>query len=290
MFPVPRSLNKPEYFYNHKQLFLRLKMLVNTKPKGQVSIPLFKNVFTYSCADDIGRALHAFGLYDLCVSEALWRLVTQDSTVLDIGANIGYFSALCSYKVGSKGKIYAFEPNPQILPTLKVNTRSLENVRIMPWALSNKDGMQSLYGPQSYSENKGLASLLGQAGEEIAHVDLKRLDDLKLSPKLIKMDVEGHELQVLEGGVKTLATVENIIFEEHNLQKSGVKDFLMNKGFQIYYLQKNFKFLSVVSINSSYTINPYEPPNFLATKYTEQEIAQIFSGDRWKFLDEFQRL
>ncbi|MCC6138419.1 MAG: FkbM family methyltransferase, partial [Bdellovibrionaceae bacterium] len=199
-----RVLNKPEYFFNPKQLAMRALQFFKNSPKGEVKASLFGGDFSYLYHDDIGRALHSFGLYDLCVSEALWRLVEPGATVLDIGANIGYFSSLLSKKVGESGKVYSFEPNPQILELLKKNTRAKSNVKLLPWALSDEDGIHTLYGPQSYSENKGLASLNTKNGEAIATVDVKRLDDLRLTPAVIKMDVEGHELKVLEGGRATL--------------------------------------------------------------------------------------
>lgn len=279
-----KVLSKPEYFYNPKQFIARTLQIFKNRPKGEVKSRLFGEDFCYLPNDDIGRALHTFGLYDLCVSEALWRLVEPGATVLDIGANIGYFSTLLSQKVGAHGKVYAFEPNPQILELLKKNIRPRSNIKLLPWALADEDGVQTLFGPKSYSQNKGLASFNTKSGDAIATVDVKRLDDLKLAPTVIKMDVEGHELKVLLGGRATLKNVQHVVFEDHDIFKNGVKSFLEENGFTVFYLLKTFTHLEIQTLESGHKTNPFEPPNYLATRWNFDQLMSAFAQKKWLFL------
>ena len=284
MIPLLKALRRPEYFYNPRQLLRRSLSYFKNEPKGLVQARMFGGEFSYSCRDDIGRALRSFGLYDLCVSESLWRLAEKNSTVLDIGANMGYFSVLLSEKVGARGEVQAFEPNPQILELLKLNIESRKNIILNTVALSNTNGSQTLFGPKNYNENRGLASLSEASGVAIATVPLCTLDSLKLKPSLIKMDVEGHELKVLEGGVETLKTVQHVVFEDHDLENNGVKTILENSGFTVYYLEKKFSSLSLVDVKDAFKINPTEPPNYLATKWSPQKIREAFSKGGWRVL------
>lgn len=246
---------------------------------------LFGSDFRYSVKDDIGRAIHTFGLYDLCVSEALWLLLKPGDVVCDVGANMGYFSTVLSQKVGHAGVVHAFEPNPEIIPQLLKNTSERKNIIIHKVGLSDSEGLMSLYAPRSYDGNKGLASLHDTTGEKIANVELITLDELGLNPAVVKLDIEGHELQALKGAEKTLAHVEHIVFEDHNLEKNGVKSFLKEKGFNVYYLEKNFSFLRLKSTDLDYSVHLSEPPNYLATKWGIDDLNKVFLQSKWVFIE-----
>lgn len=279
-----RVLKKPEYFYNPKQFFKRIAQFVVKPTNGESVITLFGEDFWYLQNDDIGRAIHTFGLYDLCVSEALWLLTERDAVVCDVGANLGYFSCLLSCKVGSNGFVHAFEPNPQVISHLLKNTANRKNINIHSLGLSDSDTQMSLYAPHSYDGNRGLASLNETSGEIIASVKIVKLDNLNLKPTILKMDIEGHELNALRGSEKTLEHVQHIVFEDHDLEANGVKDFLLQKGFEIYYLEKNFSFLRLKSISSKYSISRSEPPNFLATKWGKNRLDKLFLQNHWSFI------
>lgn len=288
MISLPRALNKPEYFYNPKQMIVRLQNALAPSRSGTLDLHLFGHKFRANLGDDIGRAIQSYGLYDLCVSEILYRLIQKGDTVLDVGANIGYFSVLMASCVGESGRVYSFEPNPQILHTLKQNTSAWKNLTVMPWALSEANGQQDLFAPESYDKNKGLASLSPGSGETIASVELKRLDDLRISAKIIKMDVEGHELKVLLGAPQTLKNVEHIVFEDHDLMAHGVYAHLKEAGYHVYYLKKQFSHLQLVPVESSYSISTFEPPNYLATRFSADKILSMVPRDHWAFLKHYR--
>ncbi len=138
-----------------------------------------------------------------CIS----RLVRAGGTAVDIGANWGLYTYAMSRVCA---RVVAFEPNPDA--SAMIRAASLPNVRLLDVALSSKNGMARLHMPiRNGVELASWGSLLGDrmAGETgIATLEVRvmRLDDLELKDvSFIKLDVEGHELDVLEGGRETIA-------------------------------------------------------------------------------------
>lgn len=289
MISLLKALQRPEYFYNPGQLWRRSWQKLSRSSEEGSSSQLLGESFQYQVSEDIGRALHSFGLYDLCVSEALWRLLRKGDMAIDVGANIGYFSLLMAKRTGPQGSVVAFEPNPQIVQILLANTKCCENISVHAVALSQHEQLGNLYGTTDYAANRGLASLQGNSEEVIAQVQLKALDSFSLKPRLIKMDVEGHELQVLRGAEQTLESVEHVVYEEHDWKNSGVKSFLEENGFKNYYLQKRFSELKLVAPNDSSVIDKTEPPNYLATRWAHDEITAHFAKGGWSFLRALRR-
>ena len=62
--------------------------------------------------DYIGSCIWGRGIYDLGVSEAIWRLLDKDDLAIDVGANIGHMTGIMARRVGPKGAVIAFEPHP----------------------------------------------------------------------------------------------------------------------------------------------------------------------------------
>jgi len=142
-------------------------------------------------------------------------------TVIDIGANIGYYTIIAGKRIGVNGKVFAFEPeeNNFSLLSRNISLNKLNNVTVFKVALTDKSGEKSLYLD---NDNKGHHSLSSQKSktEKSVLVRTDTLDNILEkygSPKidLIKMDIEGAEFLALEGMVKILAmNPELILFTE----------------------------------------------------------------------------
>lgn len=125
------------------------------------------------------------------------------NTVLDIGANIGWFTLLAARKLGNLGQIHAFEPRPETLKMLKrtVFQNNLSNVTVWPYALSDHDGSLNLVWSKN-TDNPGGSFTVGGSevvgDNESAVVSAVRLDQLlpDIAPDFIKIDVEGAEPRV----------------------------------------------------------------------------------------------
>lgn len=135
------------------------------------------------------------------------RLLGSGDVCLDIGANIGALTLSMAHRVGPSGRVIAFEPGPLLFNRLLENLSfsHIRNVEAHQFGLSDESGM--LYWRLETGDNSGNAMLSARDGEVVVRVE--RLDDCASVTSLtrldfIKIDVEGMELQVITGGLKTI--------------------------------------------------------------------------------------
>ena len=128
---------------------------------------------------------------------------------IDIGANYGYHSIIFGTTIRPSGSILAFEPNPDVYPTLEKNIKlnSLENISLSNYAIGENFQNSKIYSSHS---DTGVSSL-GQIGHyDIAHeITVTSLDrELKKRSAfrcdLIKMDIQGHEFSALLGAFNSI--------------------------------------------------------------------------------------
>lgn len=142
-------------------------------------------------------------------------------TVIDIGANLGYFTVIAAGQVGPAGKVFSYEPDPRNFNLLKKNivTNGFKNVRAILVALSDCPGTRKLFfGDNQTTHSFGDKKGTGQSESVITNTldnSLKTLDCSKID--VIKMDIEGAEPLALEGMRETIAgnPALIIIFEFH---------------------------------------------------------------------------
>lgn len=155
-----------------------------------------------------GRIAYVTGRYEPGTTRVMQALAHPGDTVIDVGANIGYFSIVAARAVGAAGRVVAFEPVPAVRQRLIANLRlnHLEHVEVRLEALSAASGEVRFYpGPV---DDTGLASLRRLADSDEIRVRQARFDDIwdqAARVALVKIDVEGAELQVLEGMTACLA-------------------------------------------------------------------------------------
>jgi FkbM family methyltransferase len=142
---------------------------------------------------------------------------TQKS-ILDIGANIGNHSLFFA-KFLNCDKVYSFEPVQSNIDLLKKNMENFKDKSmIYELALSNKEGTMPLYNSQN-GNNGGFSLHSYSNGSSFLvkdSVDVITLDSLNLSNiSMIKIDVENHENEVLQGGKQTILNNKPIIFIEN---------------------------------------------------------------------------
>jgi FkbM family methyltransferase len=143
---------------------------------------------------------------------------------LDVGANQGLHTATLADCVGPTGTVHAFEANPDVAAGLIRRFQGMGNVRIHPVAVSDDaavltfymDIRQGLGGVASSLEVLHDLHATGQA--KPVTVQAITLDDFcarhDLKPRLIKIDVEGHELKVIRGAARTIATHRPLLIFE----------------------------------------------------------------------------
>ncbi len=142
------------------------------------------------------------------ILEALQRWVTPGQTVVDIGANIGYFTAHMARRVGPGGEVHAFEPEPANYALLVANmaANGLQQVRVHRVALGDRDGTATLHTSDFNGGMHRLYDSLLCRGPAV-EVPLRRLDDLVVpgTVALIKIDIEGWEPVALAGARRCIA-------------------------------------------------------------------------------------
>ncbi len=266
-----QKLKKPEYYFQPERVLN--KLIGNYRAAStQVNTPWMSG-FEINPIDAIGRAIKESGVYDLALTELLWCLISPGDSVIDIGANIGYTTSICSLRSGASGAVMAFEPNPIVLERLKRNIQNFKyaNVRLYDMGLSDKEGMASLLLPQHFDGNEGVAFIGDEDGKMRSFtVALKRLDDLiddKREIQVIKIDVEGHELNVFLGSERLLSAgcIHHIIFEDHLIYPSAVSLLLMRYGYTIFRIEKGWLNVNLESPMSSSTVSSWEAVNYIAT-------------------------
>ncbi len=150
------------------------------------------------------------------------RFVREGDVVFDVGANIGVTTCALSAAAGS-GTVYSFEPGPETyaLLTQTIATNGLSNVRAQQLALAATAGtLDFLANPVSGSASH-LAPASRALGGSNLQVQVRTLDEFAASNglnriDLIKIDVEGFELDVLQGAAAILATRQSKVFLEFN--------------------------------------------------------------------------
>lgn len=188
-------------------------------PKGSVICPtLFDFDILVNPVVDKGveRSIYYFGEYEAGTLNVLRKFLNEGDVFLDVGANIGFLSLAVACFVRENGLVYAVEPHPDTYQILVRNIRlnHIKNVYPMNIALGSKVSEARIY--DNLDINRGSASLLRppNMSEKMGKpVKVTTIDMLLESrqirlPKLIKIDVEGFELEVLKGARTFLSSTQ----------------------------------------------------------------------------------
>jgi len=156
------------------------------------------------------------------------KVVKPGMTVVDIGANIGFYTVLLSRIVGVKGRVYSFEPDPLNFKRLQAVTRGLENVVLERSAVASNSGQLMLFRSGKYNVDHRTYDC--QESREAITVSSWALDDYfpeATKIDFIKMDVQGFEFQALSGMKKIVQASERLVllseFWPYGLHLAGVR-------------------------------------------------------------------
>lgn len=197
------------------------------------------------------RSLKNFSEKDV---EFVKILVSSGDYVIDVGANVGWYTKILSEQVGKDGRVYSIEPVPFTFDLLAycVGKLGLRNVELINCALSDKNdsgfmevptyelGGENFYQSRIVGDEKGVSSL------RRFQVSLKSIDSLflKLSRDItfIKCDVEGHESSVIEGAKQLIKKVKPVWFieitgdpDDQESDSWELVNFLEKQGYTAYW-------------------------------------------------------
>ena len=193
------------------------------RPKGLVKLSLERFNMSVDGNDIvIGNDLLLHGIYEPEVTELFKKTIKPGMTVLDLGANAGYFSLLAASLIGPTGRVYAFEPDPHNLKILRMNIdeNQFKTVIPVPLAISNESKTAVLYRD---AENLGLHTLspanLPHGRGQTLSITTQTLDHWMTETNIsqvhfVKMDIQGAEGLALACANQLLKQASlNLVFE-----------------------------------------------------------------------------
>ncbi len=297
---------KSEYFYQPKVALNRLLPF-----KKQETGEFVEKMLPWGMSirvrplEEIGLVISTLGVIDLPVTEALWRLTEPGELVVDVGANIGSMTAVLAKRVSavSGGCVWSFEAHPEIFEELKYNVEKWQkqlhntNLIIKNLAVSDQVDTVKINIPQDFEHNRGLAFITtnenvqetNQEKLKVLTVESCTLDDVLLGKEIgvLKIDVEGHELKVIEGAKKLLqeGKIRDCIFEEHQEYPTPVTTYFESMGYKVLRISKNFNKPVLLDPNSKNLRTYWQPTSFLATRNLERATS-IFQKRGWQTLSQ----
>lgn len=170
------------------------------------------------------------------------KLIRAGDIVFDVGANIGYTTAVFSSIVGASGTVVAIEPSPTAFPLLARTMSQVRNVTLVNKGMSSETATLKFYVPSSLD----LASFTPIEGAEVVSVEAVTGDEIAAEfghPKVVKVDTEGHELKVFTGLAETIRREDRpvLIFEalidEEYRASIDVLGRLAGGGYEFYRVQ-----------------------------------------------------
>ncbi len=176
------------------------------------------------------------------------RILRRGDSYVDVGAHVGYHSLVAARLVGESGRIFSVDPQPyncaKILTNAELNGFANITVVAAAAAVDEADGFVSLKNQSR--QDKARLTLAGPGVNDgaltfvVPKITLRWLiETYKLRPvTLLKIDVEGFELEVLKGAGDAIGTIENIVFEvlpgEDVDKTRAIESMLRECGFQMF--------------------------------------------------------
>lgn len=189
----------------------------------------------------VGSQTHGMwlGSYEASKQELLRKLKLDGCTVLDIGANVGFYSMLLSRLVGPSGRVLSFEPLPRNVYFLNrhIILNRINNIEVYEAAVSDFNGRISF----DASGDPSMGHLAENGTLKVSAMRLDSLTELDSSARLVKIDVEGAEESVLRGGQKFFKTQRPVILLATHGQYAteACRELLKSYGYSFEPLDRN---------------------------------------------------
>lgn len=275
--------------YNVQEHFETIKphLAGTTSKVGDMAVYQHDNI--------VSLAIRLFGEYCDAEVELMASYLTPESTYLDIGTNIGYHALGISQRTNCK--VIGFEPHPNHFAVATYNCQH-RPITLMHAAVSNKKGTLKI---ADFDLEK--AGNFGEvkANEDGFDVPTVTIDSLKYPDvTLMKVDVEGHELNVFKGAKKTIERCRPyIFFEANDLEWLQPYKFLEQLEYNFYWMgcrtkpgHKTFKESEQNPFNSSGVTNIFavpkekeQPKTLIPVVYNEKfnDAAVRYAGYKWLY-------
>lgn len=166
----------------------------------------------------IDRHVFCYGAYERGELELMRRFLGAGSVVLDVGANVGNHSLFFAQYAA---RVFAFEPFPRLAQRLReqIGLNKIEHVKVMEFGLGENDAHLPYVPPGAYNQGMGSFALASEAASETIHLAVRQGDAVIEQENvsridLIKVDVEGFEMEVLGGLRSSIEKYRPVLFVE----------------------------------------------------------------------------
>lgn len=220
-----------EYYIERTWASLRRGVLWEHAVERRLKVPLTVKWYDGLHVDvmlgnDHSLCLYVGGTFEPNEFVFLGQILKPGMTVLDIGANEGLYTLFSARRVGETGRVVAFEPSSRERGKLQQNVarNRLGNVTVVPAAVGSSEGTAALQiasGVHSGHNTLGALVYHDAPAVGVEHVSVERLDSVMdrlgvAKVDVIKIDVEGAEMHVLDGGRRTLIAHRPVLLVEAN--------------------------------------------------------------------------
>ncbi len=291
MSQLARKLNKPYYLFRPSQALRRTLLPWHMRrlegDRDVIRLP-WGHPLRFRVDDKIGICLARRGVFDLPVCEALWRLSDKGEVALDVGANIGQMTSVLSAAVGTGGRVIALEPHPDVFQQLSENASLWQTqadtarIELRNVGASSRSGTAELRVEEVFASNAGTASMVATddgAAVEAITVPVVTLDEEigDADVGVMKLDVEGYELEVLRGALRLLQMrrIRDIVFEEFDALPSPVTSLLESYGYTIFSLDQDLLGPVAGPPRDPGERKSTEDPSYLATTAPERALTRM---------------
>ncbi len=221
------------------------EIVVKTTDGRELSIDTTNSSYKY---------IYFLGDYEPAITNIFKEIVNPGDVCLDIGANMGWYSTLFQKLVGERGEVHAFEPVPNIFAHLTRNVKlnsPPDNVRLNNLALGNEAKAVDLHVFSGLPDGHASISTFDNSDYEVFPSQMMTLDSYLSANKienvkLVKMDIEGAELMVLEGASKLFEQEQLPILEiEMALATTRGFDYLPNDIIEFIRNKADYNFFAI---------------------------------------------
>jgi FkbM family methyltransferase len=217
------------------------------------------------------------GGYEPAETMFLEAMLARSRCFYDVGSNWGYFSLLAATHPNFEEKIYSFDVSNEMNSALAriVQTLGLQTIEVMGCGLSDHSGSVQISDQRALH----LTTVVSHAGGVVAQVT--KLDDMdRPPPDLIKLDVEDHEFEVLDGGRRILREHRPVVLYETRVGDDGGKtsELLRNYGYRLYGINERFGTETGVEL---FPLNPDRDQ-----RGGQQNLVAVPIGDEARWFDQ----
>ena len=232
---------KGTYYGFYKRVFKPLDLFHGVEKNIRIN----GSHFQLHIDDWVQQNVFFLGEYEPAELKAIGPYLKDDAVFIDVGANFGWYTLFASSIIGNEGQVVAFEPFPENFKRLSQNIGLNPNRKIIAenLAVGEQKGVLDLYYNKE-EQNLGMVSKNATLNSKKKTVPMIAFDDYVREHNIkkidfIKIDIEGAELQALQGMKEVLRKLKPVllveILKEQN-DRNSILSFLLDLGYQQFYI------------------------------------------------------